>query len=134
MADSDEPRRPSGLGAALSELAANAIALLRTRLELASVELQEATGHVKQLVVLAIVGALLAIFTLLFASIFVIVCFWDTHPLAAVGGVTLFYLALTVAAFQMVAPLFGKRITRWVRIATVAYAVYRIVRSRRSED
>ena len=42
--------------------------------------------------------------------------------------------AATVAAFQMVAPLFGKRITRWVRIATVAYAVYRIVRSRRSED
>ncbi len=97
MADSDEPRRPGGLGPALSELAANAIALVRTRLELASVELQETTGHVKQLLVLAIAGALLAIFTLLFASVFVIVCFWDSHPLAAVGGVTLFYLALSVA-------------------------------------
>ena len=97
MVDSDEPRRPGGLGSALSELAVNAIALVRTRIELASVELQETTGHIKQLLILAIAGALLAIFTLLFASLFVIVCFWDSYPLAAVGGVTLFYLALTVA-------------------------------------
>jgi uncharacterized membrane protein YqjE len=94
--DPDEPRQPGRIGSALSELAANAIALVRTRLELAGVELQETAGRVKELLILAICGALLAIFTLLFASMFVIVCFWDTHPVAAVGGVTLFYLVLTV--------------------------------------
>ncbi len=99
MSDSDELRRPGRLGSALTQLAANAIALLRTRLELASVELQETTGHVKELLILAICGALLGVFTLLFASMFVIVCFWDSYPLEAVGGVTLFYLALTVAVF-----------------------------------
>ena len=81
----------------MSELAANAIALVRTRIELAGVELQETTGLVKELLILAICGALLGIFTLLFASMFVIVYFWDSHPLAAVGAVALFYLALTVA-------------------------------------
>ena len=96
MPDPDEPRQPGRIGSALSELAANAIALVRTRLELAGVELQETAGRVKELLILAICGALLAIFTLLFASMFVIVCFWDTHPVAAVGGVTLFYLVLTV--------------------------------------
>jgi uncharacterized membrane protein YqjE len=97
VADPDELRQPGRIGSALSQLAANAIALVRTRLELASVELQETTGRVKELLILAVCGALLGIFTLLFASIFVIVCFWDTHPLAAVGGVTLFYLVLTIA-------------------------------------
>jgi uncharacterized membrane protein YqjE len=96
VADPDELRQPGRIGSTLSQLAANAIALVRTRLELASVELQETTGRVKELLILAICGALLAIFTLLFASMFVIVCFWDTHPVAAVGGVTLFYLVLTV--------------------------------------
>jgi hypothetical protein len=43
--------------------------------------------------------------------------------------------AATVAAFQMVAPLFGlKRLARWVRIAAVAFAVFRIVRSRRGDE
>ncbi len=96
MADADELRQPGRIGSALSQLAANAIALVRTRLELASVELQETTGRVKDLLILAVCGALLAIFTLVFASMFVIVCFWDTHPVAAVGGVTLFYFVLTV--------------------------------------
>jgi uncharacterized membrane protein YqjE len=97
VADPDELRRPGRIGSALSQLAANAIALVRTRLELAGVELQETTGHVIELLILAICGALLAIFTLIFASIFVIVCFWDSYPLASVGGVALFYLVLTVA-------------------------------------
>ena len=43
--------------------------------------------------------------------------------------------AATVAAFQMIAPLFGlKRLARWVRIAAIAFAIYRVVRSRRSDE
>ena len=43
--------------------------------------------------------------------------------------------AATVAAFQMVAPLFGlRRLARWVRIAAFAFAVFRIVRSRRGDE
>jgi hypothetical protein len=43
--------------------------------------------------------------------------------------------AATVAAFQMVAPLFGlRRLARWVRIAALAFAVFRIVRSHRGDE
>jgi hypothetical protein len=43
--------------------------------------------------------------------------------------------AATMAAFQMVAPLLGlKRLARWVRIGAVAFAVFRIVRSRRGAE
>jgi hypothetical protein len=43
--------------------------------------------------------------------------------------------AATVAAFQMVAPLFGlRRLARWVRIAALAFAVFRIVRGQRDDE
>jgi hypothetical protein len=43
--------------------------------------------------------------------------------------------AAAVAAFQMIAPLFGlRRVARWVRIAAVAFAVFRVVRTRRATD
>jgi hypothetical protein len=43
--------------------------------------------------------------------------------------------AATVAAFQMVAPLFGlRRLARWVRIAALAFAVFRIVRGHRDDE
>ncbi len=84
---------------ALAQLAASALAMLRTRLELAAVELAEARARIKDMVVLAAVGIVLALFALLFASLFVIAWFWDTHRLAAVGGVTLFYIVVTVGIF-----------------------------------
>ncbi len=84
---------------AMAQLAASALAMLRTRLELASVEFAEARARVKDMVVLAAVGIVLALFALLFASLFVIAWFWDTNRLAAVGGMTLFYIAVTVGIF-----------------------------------
>ncbi|MDQ6917102.1 MAG: phage holin family protein [Pseudomonadota bacterium] len=84
---------------ALAQLAATALATLRTRLELAAVEFAEARTRIKDMVVLAAVGIVLALFALLFASLFVIAWFWDTHRLAAVGGVTLFYIVVTVGIF-----------------------------------
>ena len=84
---------------ALAQLAASALAMLRTRLELAAVELAEARARIKDMVVLAAVGIVLALFALLFASLFVIAWFWDTHRLAAVGGVSLFYIVVTVGIF-----------------------------------
>ena len=150
---------------ALAQLAASALAMLRTRLELASVEFAEAREHIKEMVLLAAVGIVLGLFALLFASLFVIAYFWDEYRLEAVGGVTLFYVAITVlifarlrkisrealrpaslvasaiakpaalvAIFEVVAPLLGlRRYTKWARLASVAFAVSRIARQRRSD-
>jgi len=102
MADSGEARSVQGLGDALSSLAATAVGLLRTRLELATVEFAEERERAKELLVFAICGLLAASFALLFASVLVIAYFWDTNRLSAVAGVMVFY---TVVAALLLARL-----------------------------
>src|SRR5450755_1271968 len=76
------------------------VALLRSRLELATVEFEEERERATELLVLVLSGVLLALFALLFASIFVIAYFWDAYRLWAIAGVTLFYVALAIVTFM----------------------------------
>jgi uncharacterized membrane protein YqjE len=99
VSERNDNRPQGGVMGALAQLAASALAMLRTRLELASVEFAEAREHIKEMVLLAAVGIVLGLFALLFASLFVIAYFWDEYRLEAVGGVTLFYVAITVLIF-----------------------------------
>jgi len=50
----------------------------------------------KEMLLLVFSTVLVALFALLFASVFIIAYFWDTNRLTAVGAVTGFYLVLTV--------------------------------------
>ena len=99
MSEGKDSRPQAGVVGAMAQLGASALAILRTRLELASVEFAEARERIKEMVLLAAVGTVLGLFALLFASLFVIAWFWDSYRLAAVGGVTLFYIAITVLVF-----------------------------------
>ena len=99
MSEGKDSRPQSGVMGAMAQLGASALAILRTRLELASVEFAEARERIKEMVLLAAVGTVLGLFALLFASLFVIAWFWDDYRLEAVGGVTLFYVAITVLIF-----------------------------------
>ena len=99
MSDSEEPRSSEGLPAALARLGDSVLALLNSRIELASIEFEEERERTKELLVTVLCGAMVAVFALLFASIFVIACFWDTNRLVAIAGVTLFYAALALLAF-----------------------------------
>jgi uncharacterized membrane protein YqjE len=89
-------RPAAGLGSALSQLAATALAMVRTRLELATVEFTEERERAKEMLLLVFSTVLVALFALLFASVFIIAYFWDTYRLTAVGAVTVFYLVLAV--------------------------------------
>jgi uncharacterized membrane protein YqjE len=89
-------RGAAGLGNALSQLGASALAMLRTRLELATVEFTEERERAKEMLLLVLSTVLVALFALLFASVFIIAYFWDSYRLTAVGAVTGFYLALAV--------------------------------------
>ncbi len=100
MADSDEPPRSGGLSDSIFRLGGTALALLRTRLELVTVEFDEEREWATELLVLVLSGVLLALFALLFASIFVIAYFWEAYRLWAIAGVTLFYVALAVLTFM----------------------------------
>jgi len=99
VSEGKDSRAQGGVMGAMAQLGASALAILRTRLELASVEFAEARERIKETVLLAAVGTVLGLFALLFASLFVIAWFWDDYRLEAVGGVTLFYVAITVLIF-----------------------------------
>jgi uncharacterized membrane protein YqjE len=93
----DPHARPAaGLGSALSQLSASALAMVRTRLELASVEFTEERERAKEMLLLVLSTVLVALFALLFASVFIIAYFWDSYRLTAVGAVTAFYVLLAV--------------------------------------
>jgi uncharacterized membrane protein YqjE len=94
-----EPVPPAGLTASLRALGATLVELLGTRAELAVVELRQEGERKKEMIVLAAAGALFLALGLLVATLFVIVLFWDTHRLPAIGGVAIVYLALSGAAF-----------------------------------
>ena len=95
----EEKKEPTGTLASLHALGATFVEALETRVELALVELREAGERRKALVVLAVTGGLFLAMGLLLAAFFVVVLFWDTHRLAAIGGVTLLYLGIGAWAF-----------------------------------
>lgn len=80
--------------ASLKQLVRTLLAIGQTRLELLSNELEEERIHLTRILV---VGGLTLFFfglALLLATLFLIVLFWDSHPLLMIGGLTgLFTLA-----------------------------------------
>ena len=80
-------------------LGASFFALVRTRIELAVIELREEGERRKAMVMhAAVAGVFLALGALLFA-ILVIVIFWDTHRVAAAAVMTAAYLGIGWIAF-----------------------------------
>jgi uncharacterized membrane protein YqjE len=98
MADPGEQRPARGISGALSQLAASLVALLHTRFELLTVEFEEERERAKDLVVLTVIATVFFSFALIVLSVLVVFLFWDTHPVGALVGVTLVYLAIGAAA------------------------------------
>ena len=80
-----------GLKAALVRLGESAVGLLRTRAELASVELAQERERLVLRLALLVAGGVVLSFAALFVGFFAIALFWDTHPLAAIASVALLY-------------------------------------------
>lgn len=98
-----EPPAAEGPVASLRALAATLLDMAGTRAELALVELREEGERRKEMLALALAGAVFLALALALAGVFVVILFWDTHRLAAAGGVTLFYAAAAAAAFARLA-------------------------------
>ena len=88
----------AGLRGALARAGAATIELVRTRIELASLEFVEQREHAKRNVVLAVVAGAFLAFAVLSASALVVLVFWETHRVAAVAGVTAFHALVGVVA------------------------------------
>ena len=92
------PPRAAGISGALARLSATLVSLLRTRAELASVEFAEERERALARLILMVVAAVAFGFAALFASILVAVWYWDSHRIAAIAGVTLFWLIAGLVA------------------------------------
>ena len=79
------------ISAAGGRIGSTVLAMARTRLELAAVELQEETQRLFGYLAWALAAAVLALGALVLAVLFVLVLFWDTHRLLAVGGMTVLF-------------------------------------------
>lgn len=91
-----------GPGGHLSRLAAGSILLVRRRLELASLEIEEELLRVGLLLAGALATALMLGLALLAAGATVVIYFWDAARMTAAIGVTLFFaLAAALAAWRL---------------------------------
>lgn len=93
-----EPPPEAGLFASLRRILATLSALLQTRLELVSVEIEEQLEYVAALLLWSIAAIFFASLAVLLLALTVVVAFWDSHRLLAAGLVTAVFAAAAVAA------------------------------------
>jgi uncharacterized membrane protein YqjE len=95
METPDDPGSGAPPGS-VSSVAATLLALLRTRIALVGVELREETRRAIGLLLALAIAVLFAGASLVAFAFFVAAAFWDTHPLLALGGITLLYAAIGI--------------------------------------
>lgn len=86
--------RPAGLFHSLNSLAATLVAILQTRADLISTEIEEERERLKEMILLTVVALFCVSLGVLLFTLLVVVVFWDTHRLYVLGGFSIFYLAL----------------------------------------
>jgi uncharacterized membrane protein YqjE len=95
-----ENASPGGLRGALGQAGISLLDLVRTRFELAALEFGEQRDNAKTTLVLLLVATFFSAFAVLAASALVVLIFWDTHRLWALGAVVLLHLFIAVGALS----------------------------------
>jgi uncharacterized membrane protein YqjE len=88
------------VAATLGRIGATLIAMVRTRLELAAVEVQEEARRLLGYMAWTLLATFLATAAFMLAALFVILLFWDSYRLQAVAGMAILF-ALTAALIVM---------------------------------
>ena len=92
----------SGLFTSLRGFARTSVALVRTRLDLLKVEVQEEVARIASLLIWAVAAVLLAALGLGFLAVFLTVLLWESHRLLALGiFAALFLVSAGVAIFAV---------------------------------
>jgi len=82
----------TGLFDSLKRLAANLVAIVHTRLELLSTDLEEERARLTSVVVMLFVALFCLGVGVLLLALLIVVAFWETHRLLALAGVTTLFL------------------------------------------
>lgn len=83
-----------GILAAAGRIAANVVAMIGTRLELAAVEFQEDARRLLGYLAWTLLAVFLAGGAFMLVALFVIVLFWDDYRLQAIGGMAVLFAAV----------------------------------------
>jgi uncharacterized membrane protein YqjE len=96
-----QTRRPKLLDS-ITNLARNIVSLAETRLTLFALDIQETGLNLLSLLVMS--GVILTCFglALILVTLLVVVIFWDTHRLMALGGATAFYAVAGLGLWYVV--------------------------------
>jgi len=81
-----------GLFESLKTLSGSLVGIVHTRLELLSTDIAEEREHLATLLVLGLVALFCLGVGVVLLAILIAVAFWDTHRLAALGGLTGFFM------------------------------------------
>lgn len=95
MAEQEGSAR-GGLLYSVRHLATSLLAAARTRLEILVTEIEEERVRLEQMLLVALVAVFCLGMGVVLSVFFVVVLFWDTHRLAAVGSLAGGFLALGV--------------------------------------
>lgn len=91
-----------GLFNSVKALAATLLAIGRTRLELLSTEIEEERLRISSILVWTLVALFCAALGIVLATLFVVVFFWDTHRLLALGTAAILFLFVAALACAVV--------------------------------
>lgn len=94
-----------GLASSLRSLAGSALGLLRTRLDLLSVELEEEKLRLFSMFVYGAVAIMLLSVGLVFLAVFATVLLWDSHRMLALGVFSAMFLLGGAVALVMLVTL-----------------------------
>lgn len=92
------PRPVAGLFQSMNNFLATLVAIVHTRLELLTTELQEEVRQVGAILLWAFIAAFAAMMGLFLGALAVIFVFWDTHRLAASLAMIGLFVAVAVVA------------------------------------
>lgn len=96
--EKEEGRHVGGLFDSVRQLAQTAVGLVETRLEIVVTELEEEKLRLRQMLLLGVVAGFCLGVAALLAVMFIVVVFWDTHRLAAMGALLVLFLGGGIAA------------------------------------
>jgi len=92
----------SGLVGSLKRLVSTALAIVQTRLELLSNELEEERLRIRQMFLYGCVVLFCFGLAIMLLTVFVVVLFWDSHRLLVLGALTgFFFIAGLLAAYAL---------------------------------
>jgi uncharacterized membrane protein YqjE len=82
----------SGMMDSIRSFLASWVAVIKTRVEIISVEIEEQREWMEQLLLLAVGAAFCLSMGMILLTLLIVVLFWENHPLVVLGGFTILYL------------------------------------------